>query len=274
MTKELEYALERFIEIMKQEKGIKGAWNLGSITRGLSDKYSNVNIVFLVKGEEFKKVDDKVSEYLQQVCDEVVLCQPESFNSDAISNTEYLLKKEQQLMQIEVVILNEDKLDDAMCRMYYTDLSMEQVVFDSEGCVQKLLDESPKGDKWQSDLEKLNATYWFNINMSIKYLKRKDFFKLHYLMRSLMDTHVALLLNGYDKISWGNMVNKLQYLPEKMQEHIMYYRCTEDFVENISILWRVMNWFEDDYNEVCKIKGVEADNRLAPMVEEFWIDCM
>ena len=169
MTKELEYVLEQFIEIMKKEKGIRGAWNLGSITRGLSDKYSNVNIVFLVKAQDFDTLNDKVAECLQKVCDEVVLCQPESFNNSAICNTEYLLKKEQQLMQMEVVILNEDKLDDAMCRMYYADLNTEQVVFDCEGCVQKLMNASPNGDKWQSDLEKLNATYWFNVNMSIKY---------------------------------------------------------------------------------------------------------
>lgn len=274
MTKELKGTFEKFIEIMKQEEGISGAWNLGSVTHELADEYSDINIVFLVKAEAFEQVDEKMKDYLKMACDDVVLCWPESFNSDAIINNGYLLKQGQQLMQLDIFLINEDKLDDYMCRIHYTDLKMEYVVFDREGQVRKLIEKSPKGKTWNSDLKALNTTYWYHINMSIKYLKRKDFFKLHYLMRTLMDTHVALLLNGYDQIAWGNMANKLNFLPEEKQQHIMEYNCSCDFSENVSTLWRLMNWFAEDYNEVCEIKGVKADNRIAEMVEEFWIEIM
>lgn len=274
MTKELGSAFEQIVEIMKKDTGISGAWNLGSITHELADEYSDINIVFLVKADSFERVNECMQDYLKKACDEVVLCWPESFNSDAIINNGYLLRKGQQLMQLDIFLINEDKLDDYICRVHYTDLKMEYVVFDREGQVRKLIEKSPKGETWNSDLETLNTSYWFHINMSIKYLKRKDFFKLHYLMRTLMDTHVALLLNGYDQIPWGNKANKLNFLPEEKQEHIMYYKCSNDFYENTCTLWRVMNWFGEDYAEVCRMKGIEADNKISAMVEDFWIENM
>ena len=231
MTKELGSAFEQIVEIMKKDTGISGAWNLGSITHELADEYSDINIVFLVKADSFERVNECMQDYLKKACDEVVLCWPESFNSDAIINNGYLLRKGQQLMQLDIFLINEDKLDDYICRVHYTDLKMEYVVFDREGQVRKLIEKSPKGETWNSDLETLNTSYWFHINMSIKYLKRKDFFKLHYLMRTLMDTHVALLLNGYDQIPWGNKANKLNFLPEEKQEPVR--KMCLDLIESV-----------------------------------------
>ena len=48
MLKELLVANEKFTEKMKEDKNVLGAWYFGSLAHGNSDKYSDIDIVFLI----------------------------------------------------------------------------------------------------------------------------------------------------------------------------------------------------------------------------------
>lgn len=211
MLKELLHVHNAFITAMKAEEGVLGAWYFGSAARGTTDEYSDIDIVFLVQGEAFATVDQKLSLMLGEACDKVLLCWPEDFNSQAIKNYGFILQQQERLFQYDVFLLNKEKIDDLMCRIHYAELQPQHIIFDKNGSVHALIDEAIKGEPWRDDISKLIKTYWFHVQMSAKYIARQDFFKLNAVLRILMDTHGSLLLTAHDKTTWGGAANKLHF---------------------------------------------------------------
>ena len=166
-----------FIEQVKASDGVLGAWNFGSETHGLSDEYSDVDIILLIAGDQFEKFTSSLDSRFMQISDKVLLCWPEEFNSEAIINNGYLLLKEDSIFQFDVFLLNSDKLDDFMCRMHYIGLKESDIIFDKKGSVRKLVQLNLQRDYWDADITLLEKTYWYHANMTYKYLKRKDYFK-------------------------------------------------------------------------------------------------
>ena len=97
MNQELSRIFDGFMGQMQAEPGILGAWNFGSAMHGLSDEYSDVDIVFLVEKNSFEKTEQRVPVLLDALCDQVLLCWEEEFNSECIVNNGYLLKKGEQV---------------------------------------------------------------------------------------------------------------------------------------------------------------------------------
>lgn len=118
-------------------------------------------------------------------------------------------------------------------------------------------------------------TYWLNVQMSVKYFKRNDFFKLDGVLRTLMDMHTSLLLNAYDKITWGGSANKLHYIPEEKQRHLMKYGCIEDFNLMKRNLHLSIHWFEEDANEMIGADTSMNDEKvLGAVIQEYWLKQM
>lgn len=271
MNSTLTDILNSFTDIMKNTDGVLGAWNFGSAVHGLSDEYSDADIVFLIKGTEFGKIEQALLPMLSTVCDEVLLCWEESFNSAAIINNGYLLKKGGEIFQFDIFLINNDMIGDFMCRIHYTDLSEKDIIFDTDGCVKKLCADCPHGSLWNDNIDRLIRTYWYHANMTAKYLLRKDYFKLNHAMGLLFDTHTSLLLTGYDKIKWGGAENKLNFIPHEKQEHLKRYYCTEDFKQDRSNLMKSFEWFETDLRDVCLIKSFDYNSAIGNNVKEYWM---
>ncbi|MNW62069.1 hypothetical protein D3C74_401770 [compost metagenome] len=108
--------------------------------------------------------------------------------------------------------------------------------------------------------------------MSAKYLIRKDFFKLEGVLRILMDTHTSLLLTAYDKITWGGSANKLHFIDEEKQKHLMKCACLEDFVIVRNNLMQAMEWFIDDVGEIGSINEVEFNESIFNDIKRDWLN--
>lgn len=274
MNQELSRIFDGFMGQMQAEPGILGAWNFGSAMHGLSDEYSDVDIVFLVEKNSFEKTEQRVPVLLAALCDQVLLCWEEEFNSECMVNNGYLLKKGEQVFQFDVFLLNQAHLDDFMCRIHYTNLQGKDVVWDPYGEVHKLCRNSPQGQYWDSDLNRLCRTYWYHVHMSAKYLRRRDSFKLRGVMQTLFETHQSLLLTAYDQIRWGGPANKSAFLPKEKQEHLKRYGCSVDFFQNREQLWQSIHWFLQDFEEICGRKGTDCDSITANTVCVYWEDCV
>ena len=273
MNKNLLSILNSFVNIMKTTEGVLGAWNFGSALHGMSDEYSDVDIVFLIDGNMFKKTEHALSKLLSQVCDDILLCWEEDFNCNAIINNGYLLKKSAQIFQFDVFLLNKDFIEDFMCRIHYTDLSEKDIIFDTDNHVKNLCANCPHGDLWNDNIERLITTYLYHFHMTAKYLIRQDYFKLNHVMRTLYDTHVSLLLTAYDVINWGGAENKLHFLSADKQEHLKKYFCTDDFSLNKNNLLQSMEWFEKDISDVLEKKSQKYNTENIDAVKEYWKEC-
>ncbi|SFR68184.1 nucleotidyltransferase domain-containing protein [Anaeromicropila populeti] len=271
MLKELQCTNEQVIAVMKEKQGVLGAWNFGSASHGMSDEYSDIDIIFLVDSEEFCVVDESLTKIMETICDNVIVCWPENFNSDSIKNYGFLLRKNEQIFQYDVFLINNGKLDDFMCKIHYTGLQAKDIIFERESCLQKLIQKAPEGELWNDNLHNIIQTYWFHVFMTKKYFARKDFFKMNGVLRILMDTHTSLLLTGLDKIKWGGSANKLHFIEEEKQKHLMKYGCIEDFAVMKRNLLQSMTWFEEDVNEICDKDEAAFNNKLMSFIKESWI---
>lgn len=260
-----------FVKQVKENKSVLGAWNFGSETHGLCDEYSDVDIVLLVEGNSFHIFSEKLDTYLKNISDEVLTCWPEGFNSDAIINNGYLLSKNGSVFQFDVFLINSDKADDFMCRLHYTDLKESDIIFDKNDAVRKLVQLNITGSCWNDDIEHLEKTYWYHAFMTVKYIKRKDYFKLNNVLRTLYDTHISMLLCGYDEITWGGTANKLHFIPQDKQKHLMGYYCFVNFDEVAENILQSMKVFREDSKEIHSLKNINYSETLSKSVIENWI---
>ncbi|WP_159459765.1 nucleotidyltransferase domain-containing protein [Scatolibacter rhodanostii] len=272
MLNELIYVNEKFTKIMQEQQGVFGAWYFGSFARGMTDEFSDIDIVFLIKESDFDKIDENLNVLLSGACDEITLRWAEGFNSHAIKNYGYLIRYGGKLFQYDVFLLNQGQIDDFMCQIHYTELKKPDVIFDKNNNVQALIDKGIKGSSWRADIRYLITTYWFHVQMSAKYLLRKDYFKLEGVLRILMDTHMSLLLTVYDKTTWGGSANKLHFIPEEKQEHLMCYGCSKDFSIVRTNLLQVMKWFCDDVSSSKDIEIIQYNEQLNTKVLDDWED--
>lgn len=261
----LKKIFDSFVNSIKGNDSVLGAWYFGSLAHGNSDEYSDIDIVLLIDGQQFKNFESIAESCLKQACDNLLLCWPEGFNGDAIINNGYLVAKDENIFQFDIFLLNSLLIDDFMCRIHYVDLKDSDIIFDKNENVKRLIEKAPKGNFWTDDTEKLTAAYLYHAHMTAKYLLRKDYFKLRSVLNELFYMHASLLLTKYDKISWGGLDNKLHYIPDIKQEHLTKYYCTDDFTLVRNNLLQEMKWFAADLSEICDQK-----NSVAEKVISYW----
>ena len=249
MNQELKKISDKFTEKIKNAGEIIGAWNFGSEMHGKADELSDVDIVMLVKGS-LSETERKIDSLLEEICEKVLLRWEEDFNSEAIINNGYILKSGGKLHQFDVFLLNSDMLEDFMCRIHYTGLSEKDIIFDRNGDVKRLAENSPKGSRWNEDSDRIQRTYRYNMNMAAKYILRNDYFKLNNIFRTLYETHASLLLSEYDSTDWGGIADKLKFIPAEKQAHLKKYYCTDDFRLNRDNLIYSAELFESDLSEI------------------------
>lgn len=250
MLNELKTVNDSFISLIKEIGGVRAAWYFGSNMRGLSDEYSDVDIVILADKSAYGETDKRLTKMLADVCDEVVLCWGEDFNGEAMKNYDYILSLNGKIFQYDVFLLNSGFIDDYMCRLHYTGLTKENIIFSKDNAAEELIQNAPNAEPWRADVKQLAETYWLHVQMSVKYFLRRDFFKLNKVLRILMDVHASLLLTRYDKTNWGGAENKLKFIPAEKQEHLMKYGCIPDFeLMKKNLEWSA-NRFENDVEEI------------------------
>lgn len=159
----------QFIQLMKKEAGVLGAWEFGSAMHGTTDKYSDIDIVFLLDENNYSRVNEKLTEMLESICDNVLIFWGEDFNGEVIKNYDCILEKEGKLFQYDIFLLNNGWIDDFLCQIHYMDLQKEDIIFDTNYIVERLIETAPKGQVWNEDMIRLIQTYWLHVNMSAKY---------------------------------------------------------------------------------------------------------
>lgn len=272
MYRELKKIKYDFIEQIKHLDSVLGAWDFGSETHHLSDDYSDVDMVLLVDGKQFSHFTFLLDKCFENINAKIILCWPERFNSEAIINNGYLLLNGSRIFQFDVFLLNTDQLNDYMCRLHYTGLKKTDIFFDKTGIVNDLMELHLTGNLWNDDTSYLEKTYWYHANMTGKYLKRKDYFKLNHTLHTMFETHVSMLLVGFDKITWGGSANKLHFIPIEKQTHLKKYYCPENLTEAGQNLISCMKWFQADTKEVYSLKGLDYSAYLGDTIINSWIN--
>ncbi len=272
MLEELKNADKKIISIMRSINGVLGGWYFGSILHEMSDEYSDIDIVFLIDGKLFEDLKREINRIIAPAADKIILCWAEDFNNEKIANYDYLLMSNGQIFQYDIFLLNNEYINDFMCKLHYRNLKDKNIIFDLNGDVKNLIDHSDTGSPWSEDINRIIDTYWLHVQMSVKYFLRKDFFKLNNVLRILMDTHTSLILTGFDRTNWGSSASKLHFTDIKKQMHLMRYGCTEDFESVRRNLLQSILWFEEDIAEIGSQQNQQHSREIGEPIKKYWIN--
>ena len=263
------------VDLLKQDSRCLGAWYYGSISRGLEDEYSDIDVVFLIDGNHFESFSSVISDYVGKVCDEVVNIWPEGYNCDELKNFQHVIRLNDELFMIDFFVLNSIKNDCWIARQHYMDLSPKQVIFDKHGEVKELIKRSPKGSKANFDVSYVISTYYTHLCMLIKYFLREDYFKLRKNIDFLYNAHAELLLSQYDKIGWGDYCNKIkQCVPKNMQEHLKLYMTSPDIEIMKKEILACAESFASDAQKICQDIKVQYPKRTEQLIIKEYKKCL
>lgn len=252
MNKKLISALNQLIEILKNDSRCLGGWEFGSMARGLSDEYSDVDPVFVIDGKFFDEFDKDLYSMFEQICDEVIIYWHETFNNDEIKNYGVEILIQEEILQFDIFLLNSFKQDSWWLKTHSTGVDNKDIIFDKSGTIAKIVKHAAKGTINKYDTIYAIETYWHHTHMIIKYFKRKDYFKLLKNIEILMHSHVELLLSEYDQTTWGGWESKIKFIPQEKQNHLMNYYASSDFDTIAKNIMESIIFFSSDAKETCR----------------------
>lgn len=82
----------------------------------------------------------------------------------------------------------------------------------------------------------------------------------------MYETHVSMLLAGFDQTLWGGSANKLHFISKDKQVHLKKYYCSEDFPQIQANLIESMRYFQSDAKEVFELKNIEYTSSVGDLI--------
>ncbi|MDC7125407.1 MAG: aminoglycoside 6-adenylyltransferase [Spirochaetales bacterium] len=271
MHQDLVLGFEKMIETIKLDERCKGAWYYGSVGRGDFDQFSDFDPVFLVSEKDFEDFANDVKFFVSKSCDELLISWAEDYNSQYFKNFCNLIRINNNLHQLDFFILNADRTENWWCRQHLKGCTRNNIIFDSKGEVGALLDKGLRTENNIPDPQRCFDTYWFHVEMLIKYFKRKDIFKIIKNMDFLFHSHVDLLLSEYDELDWGAWETKVKKcVPEEKQAHLLPYYTTPGFDTYSSTIKQCIKTFDKDAKEIFDKKNLSYPENVSNQVINYF----
>ncbi len=271
MHPDLEQAFSKHIDILKADPRCKGGWHYGSVGRGEADAYSDYDPVYLVDDRDFISFANDVPKFMRQVCDELLISWAENYNDEHFRNYCNLIRIGDTLHQMDFFILNADHPTVWFCRQHLKGCTRGNIIFDRTGEAGILLDKGLTTDNNSPDPVRCMDTYWFHLEMLIKYFKRGDIFKLLKNIDFLFHSHVDLLLSRYDTLNYGAPETKVKRcVPKDKQAHLLAYFAPAELDALKRQMLLCMRYFAADAAEVCAQKDIEYSPHIGETVMAYF----
>jgi len=143
--------------------------------------------------------------------------------------------------------------------------------FNRTGEVGILLDKGLRVEQGIPDPTRCMDTYWFHLEMLIKYFKRNDVFKLIKNIDFLFHSHVDLLLSQYDTLNYGAWETKVKKcVPAQKQAHLLAYYTQADTESLKKQMILCMRYFAKDAQEICALKNLSYPPNIADKVMSYF----
>ena len=273
MNPDLTERFNQMVEILKKDLRCKGGWHYGSYGRGLSDNYSDYDPVFLISDQYFNEFAQDVRQIVANVADELLIFWPENYNDDYFKNFCSVIRIKDSLHQLDFFLLNHDHLEAWMCRQHLRGCTRPNIIFDRDGEVGALLDQGLRPEDAPPDLLRAVETYWFHIEMLVKYFKRKDLWKIIKNLDFVFHAHVDVLLAQYNTLDWGGWETRVkQCVPAEKQHNLAFYFREPDFLALEKALKQAMLAFYEDSVEVCRQKGIANPHAVAQQIMAYFTE--
>ncbi|MBM3240928.1 hypothetical protein FJZ31_31995 [Candidatus Poribacteria bacterium] len=261
MNQMLKNVFDKTVSLFEKDSRVVAAYHSGSVGTDKEDEFSDVDPVFLIVPEHFITFDKELPQLFEQAVTKPLLWWPErwiwrqewSENIQNPRNYAIFFKVDDKLLQYDINIM-------AAPQKYRIKISQSQFIFD-KASVLEITDEylSPVLD--EKKLVWTIQMYWIYVYIHVKYIKRRDLFKLLYAQQELFHEHLEVLRYLRSNISqqwWPLMANQVE---ESKKERLLIYFGWGDVDSIARALPDEIRSFSNDAQEACvkwKIEYPEA----------------
>ena len=268
MNKGLKKIFDKSIEIFQDDPRIISAWHSGSVAEKNDDEFSDVDPVLLIKEEYFEVIDNQLIDIFQEICPNVLLRWPESFNDNTIKNYAFLLEMG-TIYQYDITIIKESCLDVGIANFFICHCKKEDIIFDKNNNICDFIkkysskEEAIEIANSHSYILNLIEKFWLYVFISMKYFQRKDIYKIIYARDEMFKAHLdilSLFIVDGDWSWWPAGVNK-NLKEDKRREMLAYFGASEIsyMLENLK---KQLEMFSNDAKLLCNERNVEYPNIL------------
>ena len=251
MNPVLKNVFDKTVCLFESDPRVVAAYHSGSVGTDKEDEFSDVDPVFLVKPEEFMEFDRQLPLLFEQEIAKPILWWPErwvwipgaSENINIPRNYAIFFEMDGKLLQYDINIM-------AAPQKERIEVSKSQFIFDKA----KFLEITSEGPLPVLDEKKLVWTiqmYWIYVYIHVKYIRRRDLFKLLYAQQELFYEHLGVLQHlGQDTSQgwWPRMASKVD---ESKRENLLKYFGQADVDSIARILRKQILLFSDDARQAC-----------------------
>lgn len=222
--------LDRVVEGIAREPGIRAAWHFGSVSRGMCDRLSDVDLVMRALPDPYGEAEAVVQRLFAPACDRILLCWPQDYNGPALLNFGLLLESRGRMFQFDAFFLAEGELENPWCRHHFRGCGAPSLLADKDGTMAARLEEPRDVDPSRQDtlaarVPRMGLTWHFHLHMAIKYFLRRDLLKLEGVRRKMYQEHLSLMMVPFPDTGWGSDEARLSYFGQEEAKKVL-----EDYV--------------------------------------------
>ncbi len=244
---------------MRQDDRVLAAYSHGSVGLDREDDLSDVDPVFVVRADSFDAMDADLPAIFAGLCKDIVLWWPERGNCETWKNYAILFRDEGCTLQYDVTI--ETPPADGTIRVL-----PHEFVFDKVGLLE--VSEAQEPPYEPTRLLWTIGIFWVYAYIHVKYLKRRDTFKVLYSQKIFFDAHVEILRaidGGIPNEWWPITANALG--PEPRDDLLLYFGRT-DIDEIAGLLKRQFSNFSRDAQLACSKWNADYPHEVEAAVRE------
>jgi len=265
----LKDAFDRTVSLFESDPRVVAAYHSGSVGTDREDEFSDVDPVFLINPEEFMEFDRQLPTLFEQEIAKPILWWPErwvwrpgaSENINIPRNYAIFFEVDGKLLQYDINFM-------AAPQKRRIKISKGQFIFDKASFLEIASEVlSPALD--EKKLVWTIQMYWIYVYIHVKYIKRRDLFKLLYAQQELFHEHLVVL-QYLEQIAsqgwWPLMANKVD---ESKKKNLLEYFGQADVDSIARILQRQILSFSDDARQTCAKWRMEYPEDFEAHVMEY-----
>ncbi len=247
----LKDAFDKTVSLFEGDPRVVAAYHSGSVGTDREDEFSDVDPVFLIEPEEFMEFDRQLPSLFEHEIARPILWWPErwvwrpgaSENINIPRNYAIFFEVDGKLLQYDINIM-------AAPEKGRIKVSEGQFIFDKADFLE-IVSEHPLPALDEKRLVWTIEMYWIYVYIHVKYLKRRDLFKLLYAQQELFHEHLGVLqylgtntAQGW----WPLMASKVD---EAKKENLLKYFGQADVDSVARALQEQILLFSNDARQAC-----------------------
>jgi len=228
-----------------------GMFLSGSIGRGTTDEYSDIDVAVVVVDEHYEAVRDELRPHCERLAGPIAAWLPEGDRPEFV-NYAFLFEAGDEVLLSDVEVVSRRVFQESRMRP-------DRILFDRTGLLQAATGSVTSRPVTAQALARDVTNYWVYCYLSGKYFRRKDLYKLLYVQGVLFQTHLRVLNALESEEQWRWWAGDIQRLDAEKRQELLAYFPSPSLDAIAPALAREADLFSQDAQAACRKRGIPYD---------------